>query len=106
VQHFAKILKEAVIMKKIALALMVTLICCSPAFAGSIEEEHQKAKEGGYEKEYEKQMRENEGERTKQEHDKYHQEQEKKNDKTDKEEDYGKTYQEKQLGTDKKIRTW
>lgn len=93
-------------MKKILLALMVTLFTCAPVQSGSIEEEHQKAKKGGYEKEYEKSMKEVEGWRTKQEHDKYHREQEEKNKKTDKEEDYGKKYQEKQLGTDGKIRTW
>lgn len=93
-------------MKKILLALMVTLLTSAPALAGSIAEEHQKAKDGGYEKEYEEQMKKLEGWRTKEEHEKYHREQEEKNKKTDKEEDYGKTYQEKQLGTDKKIRTW
>ena len=52
-------------MKKILLALMVTLLTSAPALAGSIAEEHQKAKDGGYEKEYEQQMKKLEGWRTK-----------------------------------------
>ena len=47
------------------------------ASAGSIEEEDEKARQGGYEKEYEEAMRRNEGTRTKQEHDKLHEREEK-----------------------------
>lgn len=92
--------------KKILLVLLATLLTSAPALAGTIAEEHENAKKGGYEDDYEKQMKKLEGSRTKEEHEKYHREQEEKNKTTDKEEDYGKTYQEKQLGTDKKIRTW
>jgi hypothetical protein len=42
--------------KKILLVLFVTMFCCVPAIAGTIAEEHEKAKKGGYEKEYEQQM--------------------------------------------------
>ena len=93
-------------MKKTLITLMVTANTSAPALAGSIAEEHEKAKAGGYEKQYEKSMEKYQGTRTKAEHEKYHREQEQKSNKSDKEEDYGKTYQEKQLGTEGKIRTW
>jgi len=92
--------------KKIQITLLLIVFTCAPALAGSIAEEHEKAKAGGYEDEYENAMKKYEGTRTKEEHEKYHKEQEQKNNKNDKEEDYGKTYQEKQLGTEGKIRTW
>ena len=92
--------------KNIVVALLVTAITSAPAVAGSIDEEHEKAKAGGYEKEYEESMDKYQGSRTKEEHEKYHREQEQKNNNSDKEEDYGKTYQEKQLGTEGKVRTW
>jgi hypothetical protein len=92
--------------KKFLFTLFVTLLTSLSVMAGTIAEEHEKAKKGDYEADYEKQMKKTEGWRTRQEHEKYHREQEQKSNKTDKEEDYGKTYQEKQLGTEKKIRTW
>ena len=98
--------KGAIMRKAAWLALFGLMLCFGSASAGTIAEEHQRAKDGGYEKEYEKSMKEVEGTRTKEEHEKYHQQQEQKNNQTDKEEDYGKTYQEKQLGTENRIRTW
>lgn len=92
--------------KEIVIALVATALASGPVVAGSIKEEHERAKAGGYEKEYEKSMKKYEGTRTRTEHERYHREESQKSNKSDREEDYGRAYQEKQLGTQGKIRTW
>jgi hypothetical protein len=64
--------------------------------AGDMEEEHKKAKEGGYEKEYEDSLDKYGGTRTKEEH-KEHHEREKQEKKQEKQDEYGKEWKDEQL---------
>lgn len=89
------------------LILVTVMLFGASAYGDDLAKEHEKAVEGGYEDKLKDSINEFGGTRLKEEEQKYQEKQESdKQTPQDKPEDYGKSYQEQQLGTEGKVRTW